>query len=98
MLPPSSGGMSSRKTSGGASSRIFYIWGEAQIDSLYPLRRYIAFPHITYPTRSLVPSMVMPVVCSRRALFEHSSWAHTQLDAEHCADAVENPCHGFRIH
>lgn len=89
MFPPSSGG---------ASSRIFYIWGEAQIDSLYPLQRYVAFPHITYPSRSLAPLVVVSVVCSRRTLFEHSNRALTQLDAEHCADAVENPCHGFRIH
>lgn len=73
MLPPSSGGMSSRKTSGGASSRIFYIWGEAQIDSLYPLQRYVAFPHITYQTSSHAPLVFMPVVCSRRTLFERSN-------------------------
>lgn len=70
MLPPSSGGMSSRKTSGGASSRIFYIREElhriSRVHSSTSVYFHAYIP--TYPSRSLAPLVVMPVVCSRRAL------------------------------
>ena len=71
MLPPSSGGMSSRKTSGGgASSRIFYIREElhriSRVHSSTSVYFHAYIP--TYPTRSLAPLVVMPVVFSRWAL------------------------------